>query len=101
MDKELARQMAFILQQSSGLLVHMLWLVERHGTEAEYLEHRKAVAHVLAELGINLLYPIYREYPDLEPALPPSSEDHEGQSSEKPPQVENPPGMPDPGDRHS
>ena len=101
MDKELARQMAFILRQSSDLLVHMLWLVERHGTEAEYLEHRKAVAHVLTELGVNLLYPIYKEYPDLEPAVPPSSEDHKGQSSENPPQRKDHPARPDPGDRNS
>jgi hypothetical protein len=101
MDKELAQQVAFILRHCSDLLVHVLWLVEHHGTEAQALEHRKAVAHVLTELGVNLLYPIYKEYPDLEPALPPSSEDHEGQFSEKSPQGKNHPDRSDPGDQNS
>ncbi|MBK9266963.1 MAG: hypothetical protein IPM54_45210 [Polyangiaceae bacterium] len=78
MDKELARQLAYIYQQASGLLVHTIWLMEHHGTEAQLQEHRKAVAQVLTELGAELLYPIYHEYPDLEPPSPTPSDDHEG-----------------------
>jgi hypothetical protein len=89
MEKELAQHLAYILQHCSGLLDHTVWLMKRHGTEAEFLQHRDAVAQVLAELGIQLLYPIWREYPDLEPALPPSSGDQEEPSSEKSPQEEN------------
>jgi len=83
MKKELAQQMAFILRHCSDLLVHTTWMMKCHGTEEEALEHQKAVARVLAELGVELLYPIYHEYPDLEPPGPPSSEDEddEGQSS--------------------
>ena len=101
MKKELAQHLAYVLRHCSGLLDHTVWLMKCHGTEAEFLQHRKAVGHVLAELGIQLLYPIWREYPDLEPALPPSSEDHEGQSSEKLTQGENHPDLSDPGDRNS
>jgi hypothetical protein len=101
MDKELAQVLACILQGCSGLLNHTVWLMKCHGTEEEFLEHRKAVARVMAELGINLLYPIYDEYPDLDPSSPTFSGERLGQSPEKPPQVENPPGMPDPGDRNS
>lgn len=84
MNKELARQLAYIYQQSSGLLVHTIWLMEHHGTEAQLQEHRKAVAQVLTELGTQLLYPIYHEYPDLEPPSLTPSDDHEGGSGEKP-----------------
>lgn len=84
MNKELARQLAYLYQQSSGLLVHTIWLMEQHGTETQLQEHRKAVAQVLAELGAELLYPIYHEYPDLEPPSPTPGDDHEAQASEKP-----------------
>ena len=84
MNKELARQLAYIYQQASGLLVHTIWLMEHHGTEAQLQEQRKSVAKVLTELGSELLYPIYQEYPDLEPPPPAPSDDHEGESGEKP-----------------
>ncbi|MBK9258332.1 MAG: hypothetical protein IPM54_00675 [Polyangiaceae bacterium] len=80
MNKELARQLAYLYQQSSGLLVHTIWLMEQHGTEAQLQEHRKAVAQVLSELGAELLYPIYREFPDLEPPSSTPSADLEGES---------------------
>ena len=83
MNKELARQLAYIYQQSSGLLVHTIWLMEHHGTEAQLQEQRMAVARVLTELGTELLYPIYQEYPDLEPPSPTPSDDHESESCGK------------------
>jgi hypothetical protein len=101
MDKELAQVLACTLQGCSGLLNHTVWLVKRHGTEEEFLKHRKAVARVMSELGINILYPIYEEYPDLDPSSPTFSGDRLGQSSEKLPQGENHPDLPDPGDRVS
>jgi hypothetical protein len=54
--------------------------MEQHGTDAQLQEHRKAVAQVLTELGTELLYPIYQEYPDLEPPSPTPTDDHEGES---------------------
>ena len=70
MNKELARQLAYIYQQSSGLLVHTIWMMEHHGTDEQLQTQRKAVAQVLTTLGAELLYPIYHEYPDLEPPAP-------------------------------
>lgn len=95
MDKNLARQMAFLLRQSSDLLVHLLWLVEQHGTEEEYLQHQKAVAHVLTELGAALLYPIYHQYPDLEPVLPPDWKSEEKQTSTAPNLSDEAPSVPE------
>ena len=74
-DKELARQLAYLYQQASGLLVHTICLMEHHGPEAQRSEQKLAVARLLTELGTELLYPIYRAYPDLEPpAAPPDGE---------------------------
>ena len=67
MNKELAQVLACTLQGCSGLLNHTVWLMKQHGTETEFLKYRKAVARVMAELGDQLLYPIWMEYPDLDP----------------------------------
>lgn len=75
MDKDLARQLAYIYQQSSGLLVHTIWLMERHGTKEQAEEQRKSVAQALTTIGVELLYPIYDKYPDLEPPSPPATKD--------------------------
>lgn len=97
-DKELAQQVSYILRDCYGLLDHTVWLVKRHGSEEELPKYRRAVAIVFAELLEQLLDPIYMEYPDLDPNSPTSSKDHEGQSSEQKPQVENHPDLPEPGD---
>jgi hypothetical protein len=101
MEKELAQQVAYLLRGCEGTLVHTLWLVKRHGTEEEFLKHRRALGHVLAELGMQILYPIYAQYPELDPTRPTSSGEHETQSSEKPLQGEEPPDPPDPDDQKS
>ena len=67
-EKEIAQQCASIFQHCSGLLDHIVWLVKHHGTEAEFLRHRTAVAEVLADLRTKLLIPIYVKYPDLDPS---------------------------------
>ncbi len=54
MKKDLAQQMAFILRHCSDLLVHTIWMMKCHGTEEEALEHQKAVARVLADIGRRL-----------------------------------------------
>ncbi len=91
MEKELAGHLVHTFQICSGLLTHTIWLMERHGTEAEFLKHRLAVAEVLAELGIKLLYPIYDEYPDLDPLPPTRNGGQEGPSCAQSPQGEDPP----------
>ena len=89
MEKRLAQQLAYILQHCSGLLAHTVWLMKCHSTEAEFLKHRRAVGQVLGELLVELLFPIYAEYPDLDPSPPTSSGDREKPSSEESPQGEN------------
>ncbi len=98
MDKELAQVLACALQGCSGLLNHTVWLVKHHGTEEDFLKHRKAVARVMSELGIHILYPIYEEYPDLDPSSPTFSGERLVQSPESLPQGEKRPDLPDPGD---
>jgi hypothetical protein len=83
MDKELARQLAYLYQQSSGLLVHTIWLLERHGTKEQAEEQRRSVAQALTTIGVELLYPIYHKYPDLEPPAPPATNDDNDLSPSK------------------
>jgi hypothetical protein len=82
-EKEIAQQCASIFQHCASLLDHIVWLTKHHGTEAEFLRHRRAVAEVLAQLRTKLLIPIYAKYPDLDPSPPTPKGEHEGQSSDK------------------
>ena len=102
MDKELAQVMVCIFQNCSSLLNHTIWLMDSHSKDAgAALEHREAVVRVMAELGTQLLYPIYDKYPDLDPSSPTFIGDRLAQSPVKPLQVDNQPDPPNPGDRKS
>lgn len=70
-DKVVAGHMARLLQQSSGMLVHLVWLAKHYYPEEKFQTYTRAVGRVMGELGFELLYGIYDKYPDLEPVLPP------------------------------
>jgi hypothetical protein len=74
--------------------------MDSHSKDAEAaLEHRKAVVRVMAELGTQLLYPIYDTYPDLDPSSPTFTGDRLAQSPIKPLQGEEHSDPPEPDDR--
>lgn len=70
MDKDIATRMAYISRSCAGLLRHTVWLVKQQGTEEDFINYKKAMGRVLAELQTRLLDPIYAEYPDLDHKSP-------------------------------
>jgi hypothetical protein len=98
MKKELAQQVEHLLRFCGGLLNQTVWLTRHHASEQEHLKYRNAAAYVFGELLCELVAPIYKEHPELDPFPSKPKGEQQGQASKENSQVENPPDVPDPGD---
>ena len=66
MDEELARMVAVAAMRSSRELAGLIPLLKEHCDARDYEILGKGVARVLAEIGSDVLNPIYARFPELE-----------------------------------
>lgn len=67
MQKQVAEQVPALMLEYSGKLDQSVQLVKDTCTEEEFLDYRKAVGRIMGEMCVEIMWPIFHEYPDLEP----------------------------------
>ncbi|MFZ2007873.1 MAG: hypothetical protein WAV02_22525 [Stellaceae bacterium] len=65
MDRELARHVLEVGFNSGRLLEDLIPLIQNHCQKKESEQYIKAIASVLAEIGLEIFSKIYDQYPDL------------------------------------
>ena len=66
-NKETAREIEQIMRQCSSALNDSVRLVMDTSPEEEFKTYRKVVASIMGDIYLEVLQPIHRRYPDLEP----------------------------------
>jgi len=66
-NRELARQVIDALDESSNVINESIRLVKEGCSEEEFVAYRKAAGFVMGYLYTDVLAPIYKQHPDLEP----------------------------------
>jgi hypothetical protein len=69
-DKELAAVVMYFLRITSGALIHIVWLLLRHGSQEEFIKYRMSVGYILSEIQDQILCHIDDKYPDLDTSSP-------------------------------
>jgi hypothetical protein len=69
-DKQLAAVVVYFLRITTGALIHIIWLLLRHGSQEEFIKYRTAVAYVLAATGGEILWHMDDQYPDIDTKSP-------------------------------
>jgi len=67
MNEETAAKLSDRLWKVHGELNDILWLVKANCDESEFLRIRKEIASAIGTIDLEILLPIYRQYPHLEP----------------------------------
>jgi hypothetical protein len=67
MKKEIAAEVARLAREASGVVDLSVATVGGLCSEKAGGLYRSAVGHAMAEMAFNLLFPIWRQHPDLEP----------------------------------
>ena len=67
MKKDVAAKISDLMQRYGNELNQSVGLVEENCSEAAWMEYRDAVAKLLTTALIDIMNPIYRQYPDLTP----------------------------------
>lgn len=66
-DKELARRAAALVQRQSGELDASLAELQSECTQDEFNQYRAAVANIMGAMFVEILEPIWEEFPELAP----------------------------------
>lgn len=67
MQKEIAAEILAIMLEYSGKLDQSVQRVKDTCNEQEFMAYRKAVGTVMGEMYMGVMWPIFKEHPDLEP----------------------------------
>jgi hypothetical protein len=67
MEKDVAREVLALLDVASEKFNTSIRVVLDNCPEAEFLKYREEAAKIMAEMYINLMVPIHKAHPDLEP----------------------------------
>jgi hypothetical protein len=67
MEKDTAREVLALLNVASEKFNTSIRVVLDNCSEAEFLKYREDAAKIMTELYINLMVPIHKAHPDLEP----------------------------------
>lgn len=75
MQREVAEEILALMREYSGKLNRSVQLVKDTCSKEEFIDYRKTVATIMGEMCVEIMWPIFHEYPDLEPEeLKPSKE---------------------------
>ena len=66
MDRETAQKVVTLLLESSGK-IESAALVQDNCSDAEFKEYRRVCGQIMGDMLTEILLPIFREYPDLQP----------------------------------
>jgi type II secretory pathway component PulF len=67
MDKAIAKQISALMLEYGAKLDESISLVMAHCTEDELKRYRQSVGHILGYMLLEIMNPLYKEYPDLKP----------------------------------
>lgn len=67
MKKETAREISSLMLELSGKLNESIVLVASDGNADETEYYKKTVGRIMGDLFVEIMRPIYKEYPDLKP----------------------------------
>ena len=67
MDRETAQKVVTLLLESSGKIDESAALVKEKCSDAEFKEYRRVCGQIMGDMLTEMLLPIFREYPDLQP----------------------------------
>ena len=66
-NQETARAVEQAMQQCSSILNESVRLVMETCPDEEFKAYRKTIAQVMGDIYLEVMQPIHRRYPDLEP----------------------------------
>jgi hypothetical protein len=67
MEKSVAEKVLALMLEYSGKLDASVQLVKDSCTEQEFLDYRRAVGKIMGEMCVEIMWPIFKEHPELEP----------------------------------
>jgi len=67
-NKNAAKEVEKAMRQCSAILNESIRLVMDTCPEREFKAYRKTIAPIMASIYLDVMQPIHRRYPDLEPA---------------------------------
>ncbi len=67
MEKHVAAMIVALMRECSDKLNGSVQTVKDTCTEEEFVIYRKAVGQIMGGMYIDIMWPIFREHPDLEP----------------------------------
>ena len=76
-DKEIARQVIAALDEASSVINESIRLVQNRCSNEEFAAYRKAAGFVMGYLYTDVLTPLYKQHPSLDPPelKPPFNDD--------------------------
>lgn len=67
MQREVAENVLALMLEYSGKLDQSVQLVKDNCNEQEFINYRKAIGTIMGEMYVEIMWPIFKEHPDLEP----------------------------------
>ena len=67
MQREVAAEILALMREYSGKLDRSVQLVKDTCSTEEFSDYRKAVGATMGEMYMGVMWPIFREHPELEP----------------------------------
>jgi hypothetical protein len=67
MDKQTAAQIRELLLECAGKVDESIGLMQKSSSQDEFQEYRRAAGRIMGAIYFEVLEPIYREHPDLQP----------------------------------
>ncbi len=67
MNKEVAQSINSLMLDYFAKLNSSVKFVQENCTEDEFKEYRKAIGEIMGVMTTDVMMPIYKKYPDLEP----------------------------------
>jgi hypothetical protein len=67
MEKSVAEKVLALMLEYSGKLDASVQLVKDTCTEQEFRHYRRAIGKIMGEMGVEIMWPIFKEHPELEP----------------------------------
>lgn len=67
MEKHVATGIVALVRECSNKLNMSIQTVKDTCTKQEFLDYRKAAGRIMGEMQVEILSPIFKEHPDLEP----------------------------------
>jgi len=67
MDKQVAAGIVTLIRECSDKLNVSIQTVKDSCSKQEFVDYRKAAGRIMGDMQVEILRPIFKEYPELEP----------------------------------